>query len=52
LRELQDVTDAFRELRMTVLARQKAEHEVTELRRLREIQRAERAERDPALPLH
>jgi hypothetical protein len=51
LRELQDVTNAFRELRMTVLARQKAERELAVLHREREIARAQAAERDPALLL-
>ena len=51
LRELQDVTNAFRELRMTVLARQKAEAELAALYRERAIQQAERAERDLATPL-
>jgi hypothetical protein len=37
---------------MAVMARQKAEHELTALYRERDIERAKRAERDPALPLH
>jgi chromosome segregation ATPase len=51
LRELQDVTSAFRELRMAVLARQHAERELASLYREREIARAQAAERDPAQPL-
>lgn len=51
LHELQSVTEEFRALRMAVLARQKAEHELAELYRQREIAQAQAVERDPALPL-
>jgi uncharacterized protein involved in exopolysaccharide biosynthesis len=51
LHELNDVTDALRELRMAVAARQKAEHALTDLHRERAIARAKAAERDPTLPL-
>ena len=51
LHELQDVTEQFRALRLAVLARQKAEHEVAALHRQREIARAQTIERDPSSPL-
>jgi len=52
LGELRNVTEEFRALRMAVLARQKAEHELAALHRERETARAQAVERDPALPLN
>jgi hypothetical protein len=51
-RELREVSDALRELRMAVAARQKAEHALTERHRERAIARARAAERDPAAALN
>jgi uncharacterized coiled-coil DUF342 family protein len=49
--ELQDVSEQFRELRLAVLARQRAAVELSELYRQRDIERAKRAERDLSQPL-
>jgi hypothetical protein len=51
LRELEDITEQFRQLKAAVLARQRAAVELAELYRQREIARAQAVERDPTLPL-
>jgi len=50
-RELDEVRDAYAELRAAVLARRQAEAELTTLYREREIARARAAERDLSQPL-
>jgi hypothetical protein len=50
--ELDGVRAAFDELRAAVLARQKAEVELADLRRLQAIGRARAAERDPNAALN
>ena len=50
--ELERVRSALDELRAAVIARQRGELELAELRRLQAIGRARTAERDPTAPLN